>query len=495
MRGVDRFDQGGGLRAEVGAGRGQGIRVARGDAVGGAGLLAERLRPALRQRGRGALKLAGRRIEPGLRALVELGRLALGVVFQACDQRVVGVLLAGEGGLPCRGRRRGCGAEAGRQCLQLLLHGGADGLLQGAGLARHACQRGLHHRLQCRADRACAAVHAGLHRGDQRGGELGLGRFGAGMEAFLARGLLRGGVGGLPFDAGDHGLQAFDQFRHQRGLLLQQAEGFLTLERLRMRVQRGGDRIVQPLRDQHALAPAEGRQQAEDGRRGHARDRGAESETQPLDRRGQRAADRVDVGGAFQRQAGAAQGHHHAQQGAQHAQQHQQADQVRRERRGGQGDAFAFHAQAHGLAQAGMQRCQPGLQAVARGRGVVQRVGERCGGLAIALQFHGTGHVARADHQGDHHAQGVRADVADADPADDGQAGEEEGGGEGLFHQRHPGITGYEARRAARRWGGNAGRVRPAGRPAGRGGTAPARRCRGCRPRRCASVRSAGRAG
>ena len=28
------------------------------------------------------------------------------------------------------------------------------------------------------------------------------------MEAFLARGLLRGGVGGLPFDAGDDGLQA-----------------------------------------------------------------------------------------------------------------------------------------------------------------------------------------------------------------------------------------------------------------------------------------------
>ena len=218
------------------------------------------------------------------------------------------------------------------------------------------------------------------------------------VEFLLALGQLGMAGRGLLLHRRDHGLHALDQLRHQRGLALQQFEGLLALVRLRIRPQGGGDFRIQARAGLQPLAPAQRRQQAKHGRSGHAGDRGAEGEAQAFHRRGQRGAHGVQVGGAFQRQAGAAQGRHHAQQGTEHAQQHQQADQVGRQRRRRQWQAAAFHAQAHRRAQARMQPFQPAGQAVRQriGQGL-QGVTQARGGLAVAPQLQRTGQVAGGD--------------------------------------------------------------------------------------------------
>jgi len=70
----------------------------------------------------------------------------------------------------------------------------------------------------------------------------------------------------------------------------------------------------------------------------------------------------VQVGRALQREDGAFEGDNHAQEGAQHAEHDQQAHEVGRERRPGQGHALAVDALAHRLAQAGVDAIEPGGQ-------------------------------------------------------------------------------------------------------------------------------------
>jgi len=137
----------------------------------------------------------------------------------------------------------------------------------------------------------------------------------------------------------------------------------------------------------------------------------------PRPLRGERVADRLQVGRAFQCRAGAAQGRHHAEERAEHAQQHQQTDQIRRQRGSGQGHALTFDAQPHRVAQAGMQLIEP---AVETGR----RFGQTCDGarqrgrsLAVAPQFERARQIAGANEDRDGERQRVRAKVAGADPA------------------------------------------------------------------------------
>ena len=277
-------------------------------------------------------------------------------------------------------------------------------------------------RLQRRAGGAGAVGHAGLERLLDRGGQAAVGGLGLALEGVLAGELAVIHGLALALDGVDHGLQAFGQGRQGVGLALQQLERFLALVALRIGAQRGGDAGVELLRGQDAVAPAERGQQAQHGRSGDAGDRGAEGEAQALDRRGQRGADGVQVGGAFQRQAGAPQRDHHAQEGAEHAQQDQQADQVGRERGARQGGALAFDAQPGGVAQAGRQGVEPAGQRGGRGLQPGHRLAQPAGGAAVAVQLEGARHVEQGDQQRDAERQWVRADIARADPACRGQA-------------------------------------------------------------------------
>jgi len=183
----------------------------------------------------------------------------------------------------------------------------------------------------------------------------------------------------------------------------------------------------------------------------------------------------LQVRRAFQRRAGALEGHHHAEQGAQHPQQHQQADQVRRQGGRRQGHALAFDAQAHRAAQARVQRLKPGAQLGRRlgqaGHGV--REGGR--GLPVAVQFERTRQVAGADQQGDGQRQRVRADVTEGNPADGSQAGEEDNERKVMSGHGVP-VSGCEALRAALRPVENEPRVQRAARAACPCGTRPATR-------------------
>ena len=267
-------------------------------------------------------------------------------------------------------------------------------------------------------------------------------------------GLLRGepciGGAAVLLDAGHQCLQAVDQGRHQRALLLLQLEGLAALVRVRIRVQRGGNLQVELLHGLQALTPAQRRQQPEHGRGGNAGDGGAERERQAFHRCRQRAADGLQVGGALQRKTGALERGHHAKQGAEHAQQHQQADQVRRKHRRRQRHAFALDAQAHGVAQPGGH----GLQPVGQRRGCAahtfERVLQRNGGLAVVVQLPRTGDVARPDDRGDQCAERVGAEVTDADPAHRQQADKKHENGHESSEHDVP-ISGCEALQAGLR--------------------------------------------
>ncbi len=183
-------------------------------------------------------------------------------------------------------------------------------------------------------------------------------------------------------------------------------------------------------------------------RAGHARDRGAERKPQPLDRRGQRGADRLQVRRAFQRHAGAAQRHHHAEQRAEHAEQHQQADQVRRQRRPGKATRSPSMRRRTALRRPGCRPVEPVAQAGRRGGQIRHRARQRGGGLPIAMQFQRTRQVARADQQRDGQRQRVRADVAGADPAHSDQADQEHGEIKKISEHDVP-VSGCEGLRAS----------------------------------------------
>ena len=224
----------------------------------------------------------------------------------------------------------------------------------------------------CSAAPAARALSATLvlQRLLHRRSEARVGGLGLAVEGVLAGDLPLVQRQALLLDGRHHRLQPIDQRGHHLGLPLQELEGFLALMGLRVDAQGRRDLHVEQLRGLDPLAPAQRGKQPQHGGGGHARNRGAERKSQSLDRCGQRRADSLQVRRAFQRHAGAAQRRHHAQQRAEHAQQHQQADQIRRQRRAGQGHALTFDAQAHRVAQAGMQCARarrPGWAAVRTG--------------------------------------------------------------------------------------------------------------------------------
>ena len=134
----------------------------------------------------------------------------------------------------------------------------------------------------------------------------------------------------------------------------------------------------------------------------------------------------MQVGGAFQRQHGAVQRDHHAEEGAEHAEQHQQANQVGRDAGAGQGDAFAFDAQAHGVPQGGRHLLQPFAEVADVVRDVAQRRGQRRRVGVEAPHFQGAGDIDHGDDAGDGEGQRVAVEVADGDP-NNGEQTEGEG--------------------------------------------------------------------
>ncbi len=245
------------------------------------------------------------------------------------------------------------------------------------------------------------------------------------MERGLARGQPVGHGLVLLLDRRHHGLEPVDQRGHDVRLPLHQPERLFALVRTRERAQRSGDAGVERLRGLDPLAAAQRGKQAQHGRRGHAGDRCAERESQALDGRGQRCADGVEIRRAFERDAGAAQRRHHAQERAEHAQQYQQADEIRGQRRAGSAVRSPSMRRRAALAQARVQALQP--RGKAGGRAGQPGDGQRqCGGgLSIALQFERPCQVDTADQQRDGQRQRIGARVADADPAHDGQACQE----------------------------------------------------------------------
>ena len=324
-----------------------------------------------------------------------------------------------------------------------------------------ACQGGFGHRLQRTTDGGGAGFGTFAQRLLQRDGQAFLQGLALGQELGLAGQQALIGGRTVLFKSAGHRLQAVDQRRQRRRLCLQQAQRFGALPGLRVRMQVAGNGAVQLLHGLQAVTTQQCRQQAEHGRAGHTGDRGTECHRQALHRRGQRAADRGHVGRTLQRQAGATQRVHHAQQGAEHAQQHQQANQVWGQHRCGQGGALAFHAQAHGVAQAQRHAFQPGGEAFLRAGQVVQRAAQAVAGLAVAIQLHATGDVAGRDDRRHRCTQRMHRNVANADPAHGQQADKENNDMENSSGHGVP-VSGSAGRLAALRSGGSAAAARRA---------------------------------
>jgi len=249
--------------------------------------------------------------------------------------------------------------ETVRQRIQLPLHRLRDALVQRGAFAREAGHRRLHDRFERRAGSARAVRDALLQRLLDRCREARVCDLRLAVKRLLARKLALVESEAVLLHRGHHRLQTVDQRRHQFRLPLQEPEALVTLMSLRIDAQARGDPEVELLRRFEPLAAAQRGQQAQHRGTRHARDRRAEREAQSLHRRGQRSTDRGQIGRAFERHAGAAQGHDHAEQRAEHAEQHQQADEIRRERRPRQRDALAFDAKTNRIAQARMQFLEP----------------------------------------------------------------------------------------------------------------------------------------
>ena len=322
---------------------------------------------------------------------------------------------------------RCAGLEAARQPVELRLHGLRHAGVQRGRFASNAGHRGFHHRLNRRAGDAGAFGQALFQRAVDRDGEPGIGRLRlavkgvlVGEQALVQRlALLR--------HRRHHGLQPVGQLRHHFGLLLQQPERFVAPMRQRKDPQGRADARVERLRGLQPVPPTQRGDQSQHRRCGHARERGAERQPQALDWRCQRGADGRHVRCALQRHAGAVERDHHADESTEHAQQHQQPREVRRQGRAGQPDALALDAQAHRVAQGGVQRAEPLADVCRRLCHACHGTCQRGGGLVEALQFQRAHSIESADQQRDRQRQRVRTEVADGDPAHGGQADEESG--------------------------------------------------------------------
>ena len=369
------------------------------------------------------LGLGGMRLAQGLLHLGQQGTRALRELVGKCAQRLaqavhqlgLGVGLLRQRGGPGVGHAVGGAAELGGQATELGLHSVAHALVQAQRFLGHTGHGRLHHRPQAVAGGAGAGGQAVLQRAGDRRGQHGVGRAGFNVELVLA--LQQLGVELLA--AALHLLGQGLQLAHHGG---QGLEVFVSLVGQREGSQHGGDAAVELARSVSALAPAQRRQQAQHGRRCHPGHRGAKRQAQAFDGRGQRAADRGQVGGAFQRKHGALEGDDHAHEGAQHAQHDQQAHQVWGERGARQAHTFALHPQAHRVAQGCVHTGQPGLKL---GQGLlqlVQRAGQRGRGGAELAQLERAQQIDGGDHQRHPEGQPAAAHKSPADPGHDGQA-------------------------------------------------------------------------
>ena len=215
---------------------------------------------------------------------------------------------------------------------------------------------------------------------------------------------------------------------------MQGLEGFLALVGEREVAQDAGNPAIEQLADAQAVTAAECRHQAEHGRGGNAGHRGAESDAQALDRCSQRGTDGVQVGGAFQRQHGTIQRHHHAEEGAEHAEQHQQANQIGRQAGAGEGDAFTFNTQANRALQGRRHPLQPFAEVGKVVRNRAQRIGKALRAGVKAAQFKRPGDINRRNDQRDGQRQVAAADVARGHPENGKQAENESGNSEITVH-------------------------------------------------------------
>ena len=329
-------------------------------------------------------------------------------------------MLQGRG--PGIGHGAGRGTEALRQAVELHLHRLADALVRAPGLVRDRRHRGLDDRLEALAGHAGAGAQAVVQRLFHGPGEARVGHGHVPVELLLPVQQLLVQLLVATLHLLHQGLQLVRHIGQCVGLQLQRPEGLLPLMNERERAEHGGDLRVQLPRHPNALAAADGRHQAQHGRCRHPGHRGAECQGQPLDGLRQDRADGLEIRRALEREHGALEGDDHAEEGAEHAQHHQQADQVRRERQPGQGDALALDAQAHGVLQRRMHAAEPVVQVLQWLRHVGQRSGQRGRGHAETPDFERAEHVHPADGHG--HAQGdsARTDKTRAHPDDARQA-------------------------------------------------------------------------
>ena len=411
---------------ELGGGVHQRLLGAAGQALVRQCLLRQLLAPALFHAAGGAAQLVRHLLHELGRTLREDLREAVQRVLQAAALLRLGAALVGQRIGPGLGHAFGAAGKALGQLLELLLHALGGAGVQGRCLARHAGHRGLHGRLDRRASQARAFGQAVLERAVDRAGQAVVGRLGAAVEALLVGQQAFVQALALAFHALYECVQAFHEGGHGLGLPAQQCEGVVTPLGLGEGAQQRAGRLVELQAGELALAACQRGRQPQHGGRGHTGQRGAKGHAQAGHRCGQRGAHAGQVHGTLQRQARAAQRDHHAQEGAQHAQQHQQPGQVGRQRRAGQRGALALDAQTHGMAQRGRHLLQPGLQRGRRGVGAGQHAGQLRAGLAKTVQLQCTAQEEGTDQRRDGQRQQMAAArVAGADPGNAGQAREQ----------------------------------------------------------------------
>ena len=181
-------------------------------------------------------------------------------------------------------------------------------------------------------------------------GQIGVHAFDMAVKAFLVAEQALVELLAHAFHLHHHGLQGAHHLGQGPGLKLQRLVGLVALVGEREAAQFGRNFCVKQLRSQHPVAPAHGRHQAQHGRRGNAGHGRAKRQPQTSYRGGKCGADRLDVGGSFQREHRTVQGDHHAQKRTQHAQHDQQAHQIRCEGGAGQTRALTLDAKPHSQA-------------------------------------------------------------------------------------------------------------------------------------------------
>ena len=233
-------------------------------------------------------------------------------------------------------------------------------------------------------------------------------------------------------------LQTLHQGGQQCTLIVQQLPGAFLPMIAGEYLQRAGDGGIQGTRSEQTLAAAQRRQHAQYCGTGNPCDRGAEGVAQTLHRRGQRIADRLQIAGAFQRDAGAAQGDHHPQQRAQHAQQNQHPGQIRRQGGSRQRHALAGHTQTHRSAQRDIQCVQP-MRKFRRGvlQGIQRRLQTRRS-LAITLQLGATNQVHHGNQQAHPQHHRIIAGMHCGHPGHHNQAQHEQSGARQTVQERLP---------------------------------------------------------